>query len=220
MQSLVLVGSGGGMQELLWQIMEYNKRNSADRAWNVLGYVDTEPAPKGINAGGGVCLYLGNDEFLLNAASTVNVAICVGSAQLREKLVTKYKQNLNIKYPNLILSDVKMCDNVQLGEGCIISMDCVLSTEVCLGNFVFLNMGVTLCHQGKVGDFTTLSPYAKMAGNVTIGRRCDIGMGTMVIQGKTIGDDVVTGAGSVVVTDIVSNCTAVGVPAKKIMNNK
>lgn len=29
----------------------------------------------------------------------------------------------------MILSDVKMCDNVQLGEGCIISMDCVLSTE-------------------------------------------------------------------------------------------
>ena len=56
MQSLVLVGSGGCMQELLWQIMEYNKRNSADRAWNVLGYVDTEPAPKGINAGGGVSI--------------------------------------------------------------------------------------------------------------------------------------------------------------------
>lgn len=160
-----------------------------------------------------------NDEVLLNAKSATNVAICVGNSHLREKLVAKYRQNPHIKYPNLILSDVKMCDNVQLGEGCIISMDCVLSTEVRLGNFVFLNMGVTICHQGCIGDFTTLSPYAKLAGNVTIGSRCDIGMGTVVIQGKTIGHNVVTGAGSVIVTDIMPDCTVVGVPAKKIRNN-
>lgn len=219
MQSLVLVGSGGCMQELLWQITEYNKRVCITDAWNVIGYVDTEPAPKEINVGMGKCPYLGNDEVLLNAKSVTNVAICVGNSHLREKLVAKYRQNPHIKYPNLILSDVKMCDNVQLGEGCIISMDCVLSTEVCLGNFVFLNMGVTICHQGRIGDFTTLSPYAKLAGNVTIGSRCDIGMGTVVIQGKTIGHNVVTGAGSVIVTDIMPDCTVVGVPAKKIRNN-
>ena len=202
------------MQELLWQITEYNKSVCITDAWNVIGYVDTEPASREINVGSGECSYLGNDEVLLNANSATNVAICVGNSHLREKLVAKYRQNPHIKYPNLILSDVKMCDNVQLGEGCIISMDCVLSTEVRLGNFVFLNMGVTICHQGRIGDFTTLSPYAKLAGNVTIGSRCDIGMGTVVIQGKTIGHNVVTGAGSVIVTDIMPDCTVVGVPAK------
>ena len=44
-------------------------------------------------------------------------------------------------------------------------------------------------------------------------------MGTVVIQGKTIGHNVVTGAGSVIVTDIMPDCTVVGVPAKKIRNN-
>ena len=40
------VGSGGCMQELLWQITEYNKRVCITDAWNVIGYVDTEPDPK------------------------------------------------------------------------------------------------------------------------------------------------------------------------------
>ena len=43
-----------------------------------------------------------------------------------------------------------------------------------------------------------------------------IGIGSSVIQGVNIGENTVIGAGSVVIKDIESNATAVGVPAKVI----
>lgn len=43
-----------------------------------------------------------------------------------------------------------------------------------------------------------------------------MGAGAKIIKGCTIGDNVKIGANAVVVSDIPSNCTAVGVPARII----
>ena len=42
-QELILIGSGGCMRELLWQIEELNRE---EMTWEVLGYVDTQPCIK------------------------------------------------------------------------------------------------------------------------------------------------------------------------------
>ena len=51
---------------------------------------------------------------------------------------------------------------------------------------------------------------------IHIGNRVWCGLNVTILSGVKIGDDVVIGAGSVVITDIPSNCIAVGVPAKKV----
>ena len=51
---------------------------------------------------------------------------------------------------------------------------------------------------------------------IKIGDRVWCGVDVTIISGATIGDDVVIGAGSVVVKDIPSNSIAAGVPAKVI----
>jgi len=53
-------------------------------------------------------------------------------------------------------------------------------------------------------------------GHVTIGNRCFVGLGTIVLPNVTIGDDVIIGAGSVVSKDIPSGSVAAGVPARVI----
>ena len=37
MQDIILVGSGGCMREIVWQMQEQNK---STENWNILGYVD------------------------------------------------------------------------------------------------------------------------------------------------------------------------------------
>lgn len=49
-----------------------------------------------------------------------------------------------------------------------------------------------------------------------IGSDCVIGLRSIIMPGVTIGNQVVIGGGSVVTTDIPSNCIAVGNPAKVI----
>lgn len=203
------------MRELAWQIQELNKEK---RAWHILGYVDKEKPKSGseVNVGGRQIKYLGDDDFLIQRTVDTNVAVCVGEPDLREKIVNKLKVNPNLHFPNVILGHTQICQDVSMGEGCIVSMDSRISTNVRLGDFVFLNIGSMICHDGVVGDYVTLSPDVKIAGGVHIESGCNIGLGTKVIQGIRIGENVIIGAGSVVVKNIESSCTVVGVPAVKI----
>lgn len=210
-ETLILTGAGGCMRELLWQIEELNKIQDT---WNVIGYVDISDQYGDVCVGDRIYPYLGTDQFLLDQTEDTNVAICVGSSALRKKIAENLMVNPHLKFPNMILSDTRICADAKMGQGVIISMDCRVSTNVSMGDFVFLNMGSVVCHDGKLGDYVTLSPDVRLAGNVTVGNESELGMGTRVIQGKTIGRQVITGAGSVVVRDLPDDCTAVGVPAQ------
>lgn len=212
---IVLAGAGGCMRELIWQIQELNK---VCPTWQIDGYVDVKAPEDGEQCivGKETIPYLGTDDYLLEQRESVNVAVCIGSPRLRKKIVSYLKKNAYIKFPNLILGDTRICEDVRMGEGCIISMDCRISTNVVLGDFVFMNTGSKICHDGYIGDFVTLSPDVTLAGAVKVESESDVGLGTKVIQGVNIGASAVIGAGSVVIRDIEADCTAVGVPAKKI----
>jgi len=85
-----------------------------------------------------------------------------------------------------------------------------------MGDFVIMNPNCVVQHDTRIMDYVSLYGSIHLAGNVSIGAHAEVGMGARVIQQKTIGEHAVLGAGSVVVTDIPANCTAVGVPAKVI----
>ena len=213
MQDLILAGAGGCMRELIWQIQELNK---VCPTWNVIGFVDFKEPEEAVYVANQYIPYLGNDDVLVNSENEVNVAICVGSPALRRKIAQKYQQNPNVKFPNLVLVNTYVCEDVKMGQGCIISMDARVSTNVELGDFVFMNTGSKVCHDGRIGSFVTLAPDAKLAGNVVVGECSEIGLGANVIQRITIAENVIEGAGAVVVRDIAEACTAVGVPARAI----
>lgn len=213
MRDLILVGSGGCMRELLFQIEELNKEVPS---WNILGFVDEyfDANDENVKRILKKCPYLGKDEVLLNATEEMNVVVCVGEPYLRKKIAIKLRKNPMLKFPNIILSHTAIAEDATMGEGSIISRGAMVSTGAVLGDFVFLNIDASVCHESILGDFVTLSPKAGLAGNVTIGKESEIGMGAMVIQGITVGERTIVGAGAVVVKDVESDVTVVGVPAK------
>ena len=137
-KDLILIGSGGCMRELVWQIQEFNKNSTA---WNILGYIDSLPPEKGMSVSIGLqeVPYLGDDDYLLKQSTQINAAICVGSPGLRKKIAVKLSQNPCIQFPNLILGNTQICQDVVFGKGCIVSMDVRISTNVTVGDFVFFN---------------------------------------------------------------------------------
>lgn len=84
------------------------------------------------------------------------------------------------------------------------------------------SIGIVLHQKSTIGAGT------KIYQNVTIGngsgpkigKNCLIGSGAVILGNITIGDNVKIGANAVVLTDIPSDCTAVGVPAKIVKNRK
>ncbi|MCR5374642.1 MAG: NeuD/PglB/VioB family sugar acetyltransferase [Lachnospiraceae bacterium] len=211
MENIVLVGSGGCMRELLWQIEEANKRLPR---YTVLGYVDLveDLAMDAV----GHCKYLGDDEYLVNLPMKTGVVLCIGSPNKRQQLVSMYKKNPNLYFPKIILSDEGMAPDYTMGEGSIISRDCTISTNVTIGNFVFINIGSIVCHDCVIGDYSTLAPRVTLCGNVEVGNSTYVGASATVKQGINIGSDVMVGAGAVVVDDIDNDLTVVGVPAREM----
>jgi len=94
------------------------------------------------------------------------------------------------------------------GKGLIVyhGQGLVLNQGVVLGENVVLRNSVTIGHK-KLADGTfTACPR--------IGNHVDIGANVCIIGDVTIGDNVIVGAGSVVVKSVPDNCTVVGNPAR------
>lgn len=215
MTDIILVGCGGCMRELAWQILESNK---ICMEWNIVGYVDEDIPGKneGVIVSGKKIPFLGDDNFLLASKEDVNVVVSVGNPSFRKRLVMKYEENEHILFPNLILKNAKVCEDIQIGKGCIISMGATISTNVSMGDFAFINMEGMVCHDGRLGNFVSINPSAKLAGTVSVGDETEIGMSATIIQGIQVGSHVTIGAGSVIIRDTQDSCTIVGIPGRKV----
>lgn len=213
---ILLVGRGGCMRELAWQILEDNRNG---HRWNIVGYVDNTPPASGesTEVNGFHIPYFGGDDDLLSSVCDRNVILSLGSSRLRAKLAERFRQNPHLHFPNIVLRSASVCDDVRMGQGCIITMDARVSTNVLLGDFVFLNTGSMVCHDGVIGSFVTINPRVQLAGAVAVGECAEIGMGATIIQGRRVGRDAVIGAGAVVIRDVEAGVTMVGVPARKVM---
>lgn len=77
-----------------------------------------------------------------------------------------------------------------------------------------INTGASVDHDCSLGDAVHVSPGAHLAGEVCLGDRSWMGIGSSVRQMVKIGCDVMVGAGAAVVADIPDACLAIGVPAR------
>jgi sugar O-acyltransferase (sialic acid O-acetyltransferase NeuD family) len=104
--------------------------------------------------------------------------------------------------------------SVRLGAGTVVMAGAVVQPDTVLGRHVIVNTGATVDHDCKLGDFVHIAPGSHLSGTTTLGEGAFLGTGSSTRQGVTIGSWAVVGAGAAVVTDLPSNVTAVGFPAK------
>ena len=96
--------------------------------------------------------------------------------------------------------------------------------QIGLGVFIDHGMGVVIGETAIIGDYAliyqgvTLGGTGKQSGkrHPTIGKNVVVGAGAKVLGNLNIGDDVRIGAGSVVLRDVPSDCTVVGIPGRII----
>ncbi len=110
------------------------------------------------------------------------------------------------------LTGIEIHPGAKIGEGLFIDHGSgVVIGETCeIGNNVLIYQGVTLGGTGK--DIGKRHP--------TIGNNVMIGSGVKILGPFKVGDNVKIGAGSVVLSEVPENSTAVGIPAKIISRKK
>lgn len=207
MKDIVIVGAGGFGREVAWLIENINEKNSE---WNILGFIDENESMHGEQLNGYRVLG-GLDK--LKEFKDLYLVIAIGNSKVREELVKEISK-YNCKQATLIHPNVVMDKRSNtVGKGCIICANSIITVNVNIGNYVIINLDSTVGHDTRLNDFVTLYPSVNVSGCCTIGKCVELGTGSQIIQGKSIGDYSIIGAGSVVIKNIDSNRTAVGVPA-------
>lgn len=209
MKDLIIIGASGFGREVAWLVERTNK---AGASWNLLGFLDDNAEIQGIQVNGYDVLGTVDDA---NKYPDACFVCAVGAAQTREKIINRVKEiKPDIEFATVIDPSVEMSGFVKIGEGTIICGHTVLTVNIDIGNHVIINLDCTIGHDAVIRDFATLYPSVNISGMANIGYCSELGTGMQIIQGKTVGDYAIVGAGAVVVRDIPDRCTAVGSPAK------
>lgn len=106
-------------------------------------------------------------------------------------------------------------------SGVNIMSGAVLTNDIEVGEGVLINLNCTIGHDVVIGDYCELSPGVHVSGNVKLSNNVVLGTGAVVLPGISIGENSIIGAGSVVNKDVPANAVAVGIPAKiiKLLEN-
>lgn len=214
MKDYCIVGAGGFGREVQFQFMNDSKFS---KEYQFMGYVDDDfellnnfPKEK----------IFGDTNKLLNTQKSICCFLCVGNSAVRKKIYEKLSVNSLIEFPSYINENIIVSESTKIGQGSIFCLGTILTVDIAIGEFVIGNLDCTIGHDVIINNFVTLYPSVNVSGNVEIGDLSEIGTGTQIIQGKKIGSNTIVGAGSVVISNINDNVTAVGAPARAIKNRK
>lgn len=209
MKKIAIFGAGGFGREVKWLIDEINL---VKPTWEFIGFFDDDFSH---------ALYLkeehrlGNSEDLANWNEDLSIVFAIGNPVVKKEISQKIK-NPFLQYPVLIHPNVRIGNDVKIGDGVIICAGCILTVNIKIGQHVILNLGCTVGHDTVIGDFCSFMPSVNISGEVNIGEAVYTGTGAKIINQLSIGDETIVGAGAVVSKTLPPKCTAVGVPAKPV----
>ncbi|MHA6248866.1 acetyltransferase [Pontibacter sp. CAU 1760] len=211
MKQIAIVGAGGLGREVA---MLLEQINAAVPTWEVMGFYD-DGIPAGTLVNGYACR--GNVSALNQVQEALAVVVAIGMPAIKARIVEQL-QNTAVYFPVLIHPSVQMANrtHLEIGEGSIITANCVLTVNIKLGKHVLLSIGSLVSHDAVLGDYTAVMPGVNISGGVTVGEGCYIGAGATIINHIEVGSNTTVGAGAVVVKSLPASCTAVGVPARPI----
>ena len=213
MKNIAIIGAGGLAREVKFLIDQINNVN--ENKYKFVGYFVSD-----LNNVGD---YDSRKEIIGDFSAIDDsvdcLAIGIGNPVHRYNigrgLIKEYSSQ--IEFPTLIhpnvIYDEKTCE---FGAGVIVCASSVLTVNVKLDNFCFINLSCTIGHEASIGQGVVLNPTVNISGGVNIGGATLVGTGAQILQYLNIGNGSVVGAGACVTKDIEPKSLAVGIPAKVI----
>ncbi|MEW9052651.1 MAG: acetyltransferase [Neobacillus sp.] len=207
MKKVIIVGAGG----LARMIYSWLPSIISD-SWEVIGFISDR-------------LDILNDyNYNLPIISTIqdyqpeeDHVLVMAIADPKDKLaVGKALENRGGKFISLIHPTAIIGENVQLGNGCIISPRAILTCDIQVGDFVMINLCSTIGHDVVIGNGCTINSHSDVTGCAELGTGVFLGSHAVITPSIKVRDFAKIGAGSVVVKKVKPDTTVFGIPAKQI----
>ncbi len=154
----------------------------------------------------------------MESARSKNIAIAISDSRIRSTLAERCQKD-GISSFSIIAPNVVLMDDVEVGEGAILSPFVTITSNIRIGRYFHANLYSYVEHDCNIGDFVTFAPGVQCNGNVTIEDHAYLGAGCIIRQGTpdaplVIGRGAVVGMGAIVTKSVPPGLTVVGNPAK------
>ena len=161
--------------------------------------------------------------FLAIEAERRQVCLAIANSAVREKLAARCAA-AGVELLGVRAANVVIMDEVQIGEGAILSPFVTLTSNIRIGRCFHANLYSYVEHDCVIGDFVTFAPAVRCNGNVVIEDHAYIGAGALLRQGQPeepliIGRGAVVGMGAVVTKSVPPGVTVVGNPARPVLRD-
>ena len=133
--------------------------------------------------------------------------IAIGNNHIRKKIFERYNK---LKYYTVIHPKAIIAKEVLIGEGTVIMANVVINSYSVIGKQCILNTASVIEHDNILENYVHISPNATLCGEVHVNNCSWVGATSVIKQQISIGENVIIGAGTVVIDDIEGNCTVVG----------
>lgn len=143
----------------------------------------------------------------------IDIIIAIGNNKIREFLQNKVL-NLGFNVISLIHPSAIISPSAKIARGAVIMPLAIINADAKIEDGVIINSSSVIEHDCICLSFSHISPSATLAGGIKIGKRTQIGANSVIKECIKICDDVLIGAGSVVVNDIEESGIYAGNPAK------
>jgi len=130
--------------------------------------------------------------------------------RLHDQLTDLGLTAVTIAHPTAVIAS-----DAVIGEGTQIMAGAIIGAEARVGRQCIINTKASVDHESILGDGVEIAPGATLCGLVRVGVNAWVCAGATVLPGVNIDEDVVVGAGAVVIRHVAAGTRVVGVPAKR-----
>jgi len=209
MNKICVIGGGGHAKVVISILKKINK-------YEIIGYTDKKNRGEILQI-----RYLGTDTIMKNLIrENPDLAAIIGLGNIKlnktRELLFEKLENFGFELPSIISPFAIINEDVLVGKGTLICDGVIVNSGTRIGKGVILNTSCSVDHDCKIGDFVHIAPGVTLSGGVSIGNNSLIGTGASVIQYKNICEDILIGAGTVVLDNIMEPGIYVGNPARKV----
>ena len=204
MEQVVLIGTGGHAKVIIEMFEESGQ-------FELIGCTSLAGGPSDLL---GVPV-LGNDAVLpqIYTSGVHNAFVALGDNRTRWTAMRRIAKT-GFQFVNALSPRACISRRAELGVGIAVMPGAVVNVLSRIGDGAIVNTGATVDHDCRIESCAHVGPGANLAGCVSVGEGAFLGVGTRVIPGISIGSWTMVGAGGVVIRDLPSHVTAVGMPAE------
>jgi sugar O-acyltransferase (sialic acid O-acetyltransferase NeuD family) len=204
-EGVIVIGGGGHAKVVVSTLL--------DAKIEVLGIYDDNPTKCGTEICG---VRIVGPITGLDSSVETNAIMAIGDNKTRRAVAERFQRLhwLTVIHPKAVVHS-----SVMIGKGSAIFAGAIIQPDVVIGDHCVINSNATVDHDCRICDYVHVGPGSCLAGEVTVGEGTFLGTGVVAIVGRSIGEWSIVGAGGVVIRDVPANVTAVGIPARVMIDS-